>query len=68
MKINITRPIFKCQHDETIFFERLSQINGFEGVIEDGHQLNLSVDLGNEQVTLQELQSICDIWNTEFNQ
>ncbi len=63
MKIKLIRPIFKCQHDELIFFQRLSLVTGFEGILERGDTFELTVSDINVQHTINEVKAICDIWN-----
>ena len=64
MEIEITKPIFKCESDEEIFFQRLSEITGFQQIRIDNLALKLKVY--NAENTLKEVRSICDLWHTSF--
>jgi len=67
MLIEIASPIFKCAEDENIFFLRLYKLPDFDGVINKGRKVSLTLtDIFND-AAFEELQIICDIWDTSFN-
>lgn len=66
MKIEILRPIFKCEEDENIFFSRLYSLPGYDTVVGKGRSLYLTLKNGSENATVNKVQETCDIWNTTY--
>lgn len=67
MLIEIAGPVFKCSEDENIFFERIYSLPGYEGVVGRGGNLYLTIAEVSGKVALEEIQAICDFWNTTFH-
>lgn len=66
MVIKIAEPVFKCGEDEDIFFDRIYALPGYETVIGRDRNLYLSIKELSGKIAAEELQEICDIWNTTF--
>lgn len=66
MLIEISRPIFKCEVDENIFFSRLNNLPNHHSVIDKGLCVELTLsDILNE-TAIKELEVICDFWGVTF--
>jgi hypothetical protein len=66
MLIEIAGPVFKCEDDKNIFFSRLYEMPNFEGVVGLGTSFHLTLtDIPGETVMV-ELQTVCDMWGTNF--
>ena len=66
MIIEIEGPAFKCADDRKIFVSRLAEIPGYESVLGSGSMLRLTTAGSPEELVANELQKICDVWNTSF--
>jgi hypothetical protein len=66
MKIEILAPVFKCAEDESIFFSRLYSLPGYDSVVGKDRILYLILEDGSANVAINEVQEICDIWNTTY--
>lgn len=66
MVIEISNPAFKCENDEAIFFSRLYQLPGYDGVVGQGTKLFVTLTSQNDKVIPGEIDEICRFWNTTF--
>jgi hypothetical protein len=65
-EIEIISPVLRCQSEEEIFFQRLSEVAGIHKVITGGTKIYLSVSSELEQEALKHVRAICDIWHTSY--
>lgn len=66
-KIEITKAIFKCQADENIFYQRLSEVTGIKNIVSHDSHLSVSISLIKKRQTIADIAKICDIWHVSFN-
>lgn len=66
MLIEISRPIFKCEVDENIFFSRLNKLPNHHSVIDKGLSVNLTLSDNSKEAAIEELQVICNFWGGTF--
>jgi hypothetical protein len=66
MKIEISGPFFKCEEDENIFFSRLYSLPGYDSVVGKGSYLYLTLKHDSKNQALNQVQEICDFWNTTY--
>ena len=66
MNIEIIKPVFKCTTDEEIFFQRITGIDGFRLVTANEKCLQVSVAESDKQVALDQIATICTLWNASF--
>jgi len=66
MKIEILGPFFKCEEDEKAFFSRIYSLPGYDSVVGKGRTFQLILKNGYESISVNQVQEICDIWNTKF--
>ena len=66
MLIRILTPIFKCQEDQNIFFSRLRGLPGYESAVGRAEGFHLTLTGQAEQEAIEELNALCDVWNTTF--
>ena len=64
MQIEITKPIFKCESDEEIFFQRLNNVNGILAI--DVEKSKLRIELNNADKALSEIRAICALWHSSI--
>lgn len=62
----LMRPIFKCQTDEGVFFQRLSAISGIQKVIEHEDKITVSISDQPQNTTLEQLHDIANMWHITF--
>lgn len=67
MVIEIPAPVFKCAEDENVFFSRIYGLPGYDHIEGQGRNLCLTLKNHPEEAAVEELQEICNIWNTTFN-
>lgn len=65
MKVEIEIPIFRCQTDEEIFFDRLHSIPGLIQLTRRGSCLYVEVAGDDERKLLDALEDICGAWGAE---
>jgi len=66
MLIEISRPIFKCEMDENIFFSRLYKLPNHNSVNDKGLNVSLTLNEDSKEAVIEELQIICNIWGVTF--
>ena len=66
MEIEIISPVLRCQSEEEIFFQRLSEVAGIQKVITKDMKIYVSVSSDSEQEAFKEVDAICDMWRTSF--
>jgi len=66
MLIEISRPIFKCEMDENIFFSRLYKLPNHNSVNDKGLSVYLTLSENSKEAAIDELQIICNIWGVIF--
>ncbi|ARD45593.1 hypothetical protein [Colwellia sp. PAMC 21821] len=62
-EIKISGAIFKCQADEDIFYQRLSQVKGIEKIITNDFSQLVSVSTINKHQAISDIVAICDMWH-----
>jgi len=62
-EIEITGAVFKCQTDENIFYQRLSQITGVEKIVTHNTHLLVSISNSQKSQAVTDIYAICDIWH-----
>jgi hypothetical protein len=66
VKVEIGKPVFKCQEDESIFLTRLTELTGFETLLDNKISFYLFLSTTETSKTLESLQEICDLWYTSY--
>ena len=66
MRIEISYPIFKCQHDENIFLARLRELPGYSGITREESTICLRLAGSTDHAVLQVVDEICRTWNAPF--
>lgn len=66
MEFEILGPTFKCQEDENVFFSRIYSLPGYDNVVGQGRYLYLTVKNQPDRLVVNQVQEICEFWNTEF--
>jgi hypothetical protein len=67
-EVKITGAVFKCQTDEDIFFQRLSNVTGIENIVTNNSSLHISISNEQKDQALIDLIAICDIWHASLKQ
>lgn len=65
-KIEIIKPVFKCEEDKNIFLMRLSEVSDCENIIDKNNHFLLVTRACNLQLIETQIQEICDIWNSSY--
>ena len=66
IEIEIVGAVFKCKADEDVFYHRLSEITGIQKVTTKGTKLYVSVCRTQENLVIEEIRVICDIWHVSY--
>jgi len=66
MEIEIIIPILRCQSEEEVFLQRLSEVAGIQKVVTDDTKTTISVCGEMGQEALKHVRAICDMWHTSF--
>lgn len=62
-EIKISGAVFKCQADEDIFYQRLSQVKGIEKIMTHNSSQLVSVSNINKHQAMSDIIAICDMWH-----
>tara|TARA_R110000744_G_scaffold31928_2_gene74918 strand:- start:3082 stop:3297 length:216 start_codon:yes stop_codon:yes gene_type:complete len=66
-EIKISGAVFKCQADEDIFYQRLSQVKGIEKIITNDSRQLVSVSNINKKQAISDIVAICDMWHATMD-
>lgn len=62
--IKLEKPIFKCQMDEDVFFQRLAELAGVDHVVESDNLILISIAIkAQPSAVLKEITNIANMWN-----
>jgi|TARA_R110002060_G_C2117701_1_gene98522 hypothetical protein len=66
-EIKILGAVFKCQADEDIFYQRLSEIKGIKKIVTHNSCQSVTVDDTQKKQTISDIGKVCDIWHATMN-
>ncbi|GLT15762.1 hypothetical protein [Vibrio algivorus] len=65
--IKLEKPIFKCQMDEDIFFQRLAELADVDNITESDNLIFISISRKTKpSAVLKELTDIANMWNSHL--
>lgn len=64
--IRLDKPIFRCLTDEEVFFQRIDELKGLTQCTQKAETFYLSFLSVDHHAVIQAIQSISDMWNTQF--
>lgn len=65
--IKLEKPIFKCQMDEDIFFQRLAELADVDNITESDNLIFISISRKTKPSSvLKELTDIANMWNSHL--
>lgn len=66
IEIEVVSPVLRCQSEEEIFFQRLSEVAGIQKIVTSDTKIYLSVSSESEQKAIKDIAAICDMWRTSY--
>ncbi len=67
MIIEIVTPVCRCQDEEDIFYQRLTEIAGADHVTTCGPRIQLTLTSEACAEALEQVTAICDMWHTRWD-
>ncbi|MYM63415.1 hypothetical protein [Pseudomaricurvus sp. HS19] len=67
MIIEIIKPVSRCQTEEDIFYQRLTDIDGADHITTVGSRIQLTITASTASVVLEQVTAICDMWHTRWD-
>ncbi|SEL54480.1 hypothetical protein SAMN05216262_11358 [Colwellia chukchiensis] len=65
-EIEITVGIFKCQSDQEIFYQRLSEVTGIAKIVHSENRVQIWVNDKQSPQAFKDVSALCDIWHLSF--
>lgn len=62
-EIEILGAVFKCQTDEDIFYQRLSEIKGIKKIVTHNSCQLVTIFDTHKKQTISDISEVCDIWH-----
>ena len=66
-EIEISGVVFKCQADEDIFYQRLSEIKGIRKIVTHNSCQLVTISDTKKIQAISDIGEICDIWHARMN-